>query len=81
MVVANPELQERELIKLATLAAALAAGLRRRGVPEPHASLAAEAGIVVLRVGFERWVGDTAEDDLRREMRTALAHLRTITAP
>src|SRR3954454_13695896 len=51
----HAELRERELIKLAALAAALAGALRRRGVPEPDASLAAEAGIVVLRVAFERW--------------------------
>src|SRR6478735_2281906 len=36
---ANAELQERELIKLATLSAALADSLRRRGVAEPAASL------------------------------------------
>ena len=57
IVAANPELQERELIKLATLAAALADALRRRGVPDPAASLAAEAGVAVFKVAFQRWVG------------------------
>ena len=56
VIAANAELQERELIKMATLAAALADGLRRRGVAEPDASLAAEAGVAVFRVAFERWV-------------------------
>ena len=42
---AKAELQERELINLALLASALAGALRRRGVREPAASLAAEAGI------------------------------------
>ena len=37
VIVANPELQERELLKLASLAAALAEALRRRGVAEPAA--------------------------------------------
>src|SRR6478752_7105438 len=46
---ANPELQERELIKLASLSGALAHSLRRRGVTEPTASLAAEAGIAVFK--------------------------------
>ncbi len=55
IVAANPELQERELIKLATLAAALADALRRRGVPDPAASLAGEAGIAVFKVAFQRW--------------------------
>ena len=52
---ANAELRERELIKLASLAAALADGLRRRGVPDPQAGLAAETGIAVLRVAFQQW--------------------------
>jgi AcrR family transcriptional regulator len=76
---ANAELRERELIKLASLSAALAGGLRRRGVPEPDASLAAEAGIVVLRVAFERWVGDPHEADLAQNMRAALDRLKTVT--
>src|SRR5258707_8317991 len=44
VIEANPELQERELIKLAALAAALAAALRERGVSEPAASLTGQAG-------------------------------------
>jgi len=58
VIVANPSLQERELIKMAGLGIAVAATLRSRGVAEPHASLAAEAGIAVFRVTFERWVAD-----------------------
>jgi len=60
---ANAELRERELIKLASLAAALADALRRRGVDEPDASLAAQAGIVVLRVAFEQWIGAPHSND------------------
>ena len=44
IIAANPELQERELIKLSGYAAAGAAALRERGVAEPGATLAAEAG-------------------------------------
>ena len=39
VIAANAELRERELIKLASLAAALADALRRRGVGDPAASL------------------------------------------
>src|SRR5690348_12479074 len=39
VIAAHPALQERELIKLARLSAALADALRRREVPEPAASL------------------------------------------
>jgi len=64
IIVANPELRERELIKMATLASAVADALRRRGVTEPAASLSAEAGIAVFRVAFERWVSDPNNKDL-----------------
>lgn len=57
-IAANAELQERELIKMATLASAIAGALRERGVPDPAASLAAEAGIAVFRIAFERWISD-----------------------
>jgi hypothetical protein len=58
-IVANhPNLQERELIKRATLTAALAQGLQRRGLPEPSASIAADMGIGVFYVGFVHWLDD-----------------------
>src|ERR1700712_2400647 len=44
VIAANTELRERELIKLASLAAAVADALRRRGAPDPAATLTAEAG-------------------------------------
>jgi AcrR family transcriptional regulator len=75
----HAELRERELIKMASLSAALAGGLRRRGVPEPDASLAAEAGIVVLRVAFERWVSEPEDRDLSKLMRDSLDRLKTVT--
>ncbi|MGZ0237359.1 TetR/AcrR family transcriptional regulator, partial [Streptomyces sp. CPS1] len=56
VISATAELRERELIKLASLAAALADTLRRRGVPEPAASLTAETGVAVFKVAFERWI-------------------------
>lgn len=80
---AHADLLERELIKLARLADALADGLRRRGVGEPDASLAAEAGLVVLKVAFGRWVGPDREADkgksLREMMRDDLARLSKVT--
>jgi hypothetical protein len=65
---------------MASLAAALADGLRRRGVADPDASLAGEAGIAVFRVAFERWVSQPDGKDLARIMRDSLGQLKTLTA-
>lgn len=80
VIEANTELKERELIKLATLASAMADALRGRGVRDPSASLAAEAGIAVLRITFDEWVSVEGDDDLPKRMRAAFSELRTVTA-
>ena len=64
VIAANAELQERELIKLAGWSTALAAGLARRGVGEPTASLAAQAGVAAFRVAFERWLEEPGDGSL-----------------
>jgi len=80
LVLANPELQERELIKLAALEAALAAALRRRAVPDTAAELAAAAGVAVLRIAVARWVADPAERPWIAHVKVTSAELRTLTA-
>jgi AcrR family transcriptional regulator len=80
IISANPELQERERIKLASLASALAEGLRRRGVTDPAASLAAEMGIAVFRIAFERWIGETDGRDLSQIVRESLNELKVVSA-
>jgi len=80
IIAANPELQERELIKLAKLGAALASALRQRGVPEPAATLAAEAGVAVFRVAFDRWSGGSDELLLSEIIRESAGELRAVTS-
>jgi AcrR family transcriptional regulator len=80
VIAANVELQERELIKLASLASAMAGTLRRRGVADLAASLAAEAGIAVFRIAFERWVSETGRADLPQLIRESLDELKAVTA-
>jgi AcrR family transcriptional regulator len=80
VIAANPELQERELIKLAALAAAMAGALRGRGVPEPTSSLAAEAGIAVFRIAFERWTAEACQPDLAELIQESLGKLKAVTA-
>ncbi|HEV3060756.1 MAG TPA: TetR family transcriptional regulator [Vicinamibacterales bacterium] len=80
VIAAHAELRERELIKLASLAVAIAASLRKRGVPAPTAALAAEAGIAVFRNAFERWVDDKQHRPLPGHIQAALKELRAVTA-
>ena len=81
IVAANAELRERELIKLATLASVLADALRRRGTPDPGASLAAEAGIAVFRIAFDRWTEDPGEQSLAHFIRESMEELGAVTDP
>jgi AcrR family transcriptional regulator len=76
----NAELQERERIKLASLASALAEALRRRGVSEPAASLAAEMGITVFRISLERWINDARGRSLAKLMLDSLNELKLVSA-
>jgi len=80
VIAANAELRERELVKLAALASALAGALRQRGVTEPAASLAAEAGIAVFRIAFERWTSEAGQADLPQLIRESLDELKAVTA-
>jgi len=80
IVSANAELRERELIKLAALASAVAGALRDRGVPEPTASLAAETGATVFKVAFARWVSEPGQADLPGILGAALEDLKGVLA-
>jgi AcrR family transcriptional regulator len=80
IIAANPELQERELIKLASLGRAVAEALRRRGVGDPAAILTAETGVTVFRVAFERWVEEANQRTLQELMRGSLEELRAVAA-
>jgi AcrR family transcriptional regulator len=80
VIAANPSLQERELIKLAALAAAVAGALRGRGVGDPAALLAAEAGITVFRIAFDIWVDASNDRAFVDIMRDTLAEFKAVTA-
>jgi len=78
---AHPDLQERELIKMARLGTAIAATLRERGVAEPEATLAADTGIAVLRIAFARWLEEGVARPLPEVMRETLGELAALYAP
>jgi AcrR family transcriptional regulator len=79
VIAATPELRERELIKMASLATAFAGALQQRGVAPAVASLAAETGVAVFRVAFERWVAGPDDAELAEVMRATLADLAGLT--
>jgi AcrR family transcriptional regulator len=80
VIAANDELRERDAMKMAGFSSVMKDGLRQRGVPELDAAVAAELGVVALRVAYDRWLeagGDFAEVARRalEEVRAAAAAL------
>ncbi|GGR02986.1 TetR family transcriptional regulator [Deinococcus ruber] len=80
IIAANPELQERELLKLASLSAALTRVLKSRGVPETAAVFAADAGMTMFKVAFERWTAPANQQTFPQLIRTALEEFRVVIA-
>lgn len=78
LIEASAELRERELMKLTSIGKAIREGLTKRGVAEPAANLAAEAGMLLFKVGFERWLADP-KTDYANHLRTAARELRVLT--
>jgi AcrR family transcriptional regulator len=80
IIAANPELQERELIKLQSLAGAIESALVDRGVAANAAILASQAGVTVFHVAFARWVEQDDPACFRRLIDESLAELRSVIA-
>jgi len=79
IIASNAELRERELQKLASLAAVIAEALGRSGIDPAAARIVGEVGMMVFKLGYERWIGGdhtsfaatirSTFDDLRTAMR------------
>jgi AcrR family transcriptional regulator len=80
IIASSHELQERELIKAASLAAAMARALRARGLGDTAAALAAWTGMSILHIAFEQWVDDPNQTPFKQIASDALAQLREIAA-
>jgi AcrR family transcriptional regulator len=78
VIAANPGLQERELLKRASLTSAIVEALRRRGVAEPAASLTAEIGTIAFKTAYARWVSEPDEQDLLLLIRESFDQLKGI---
>ena len=81
IILSSPDLTERELRKMGSLALALADALRARAVTETAAVLAAESGVTVFRVAFSRWVADGNDVPLDKLISATAEELRAVTSP
>jgi len=80
VIAGTSELRERAAFKHAGLVAAMAEGLRERGVPELAAGLAAEIGVRAFDDAFARWVDPATEQTFPELARQALGELRAAAA-
>jgi AcrR family transcriptional regulator len=69
VIAANSELQERQLLKRARLAAVMAEALRARGADDVAARLAAEVGALAFSTAYARWAAPE-----NRQPFTEIAH-------
>jgi len=76
---ANPDLQERDLLKRAALTAAMADALGKRGVKEPTAGLAAQVGALAFGAAFLRWLRPANRRTLTKLAEQALRELSAAT--
>ncbi|MFC4619568.1 TetR/AcrR family transcriptional regulator [Camelliibacillus cellulosilyticus] len=56
---ANPELQERECLKLANVSKAISQTLQERGLPMLDAELVSHSNLTLFRIAYEQWATHT----------------------
>jgi AcrR family transcriptional regulator len=78
IIVANPSLHERELLKMAWLSEAIAEALRGRGIADPRATLAAETGVTVFSVAYRQWLAEDEERSLGAIEADVLGEVRAL---
>lgn len=76
LIAAHAELQERELIKMTSLASAITSVLEQRGTSRSTAMLVATTAGAIFRVGFEQWTHDPKDRSLTFHLRAARRDLR-----
>jgi AcrR family transcriptional regulator len=76
VIAANSELQERELLKRARLASAMADALRARGLGDVAARLAAQVGVLAFSTAYTRWAAPENTEPFTEIARAALRDLQ-----
>jgi AcrR family transcriptional regulator len=80
IIESSPELRERELRKMDSLAVVVAAALRAKGFGDTTATLATESGVTVFRVAFARWLASGGNASLADLIAEVATELRAITS-
>ncbi|SOD61558.1 transcriptional regulator, TetR family [Streptomyces zhaozhouensis] len=80
VIAANPALAERDLIKLAAVADALASALERRGVEPGEARFVVDVVLAIHRRAMPRWLAEP-DTTLAQLLAEAAAELRGVVAP
>jgi AcrR family transcriptional regulator len=75
LIDSSVELQERDLLKMASMTAAVAGALARRGVPRRDAAFVAQAATTALTTGLDEWAREP-ERGLTASIQGALNDLR-----
>jgi AcrR family transcriptional regulator len=80
VIAAHSELQERELLKRARFASAMAEALRARGADEATARLAAVVGVLAFSTAYARWAAPGNREPFTGIARAALRELQASAA-
>jgi AcrR family transcriptional regulator len=75
---ADPTLQERELLKFASLAEAIALAIQRHHVETAKAAVAAQAAVAIFSLSFTAWIEDGERRSLHDIQRATIADLRSV---
>ncbi len=76
VIAANSELQERQLLKRARLASAMAEALRSRGADDTTARLAAQMGVLAFSTAYAHWAAPANQQPFTEIAHAALRDLQ-----
>jgi AcrR family transcriptional regulator len=75
---ADPTLQERELLKFASLAEAIALAIQQHHVAPAKAAVAARAAVAIFSLSFTTWIEDDEQRSMHDIQRATIADLRSV---
>lgn len=78
LISTQSDLQERELMKLHTLASAVERALKQKGIDASHARVVAEIAAVIWKIALENWRADDREEGFAVHVRAALVQFRSV---